>query len=297
MRSEALIRPACLTLLGALLLVPFSARTQAPKRSPILEALKAELTRSMEQLKKQATPPYFLSYEVTETESTAANGSFGALVFSSPVNRRRILCIDLRVGSYELDNTRPVRGALPIPLDNISYFPMPIDDDPDAIRALLWYYTDQKYKRAIEQLISVKTNVKVKAAETDKAGDFSPARAETFVQAQSPALNVDRKLWEDRVRKYTAPFQRYGNIYSATASLTGSRETRWFVSSDGASIQTAETSYRLLVSGFAKASDGMELPRYESFYSSTLPGLPGDDVVLAKVRAGQGRSRWPDRKP
>lgn len=283
MRLEVLIRPVCLTLLGALAVAPFSAPSQASKRSVMLEAMESELTRSMEQLKKQPTPPYFLSYEVTETESTSANGSFGALVSSSPPNRRRILCIDLRVGSYNLDNTRPVRGAFPIFGDNISFFPMPIDDDPDAIRALLWYYTDQKYKRAIEQLISVKTNVQVKAPETDKAGDFSPAKPEKYSEPQPPALNVDLRIWEDKVRRYTAPFQRYGNIYSATASLTGSRETRWFVSSDGASLQTAETSYRLFLSGFAKASDGMELPRYESFYSSTIQGLPGDATVLAKV--------------
>lgn len=123
MRLEVLIRPVCLTLLGALAVAPFSAPSQASKRSVMLEAMESELTRSMEQLKKQPTPPYFLSYEVTETESTSANGSFGALVSSSPPNRRRILCIDLRVGSYNLDNTRPVRGAFPIFGDNISFFP------------------------------------------------------------------------------------------------------------------------------------------------------------------------------
>jgi predicted Zn-dependent protease len=85
------------------------------------------------------------------------------------------------------------------------------------------------------------------------------------------------------VRKYTAPFQRYGNIYSAQAHITAQRETRWFVSSDGASIQTADTSYRLMISAFAKASDGMELPLYESYYSSTADGLPNDAEVLQKV--------------
>jgi TldD protein len=273
----------CLIALGLFLLAAPHPSAQTAKRAVMLDAIKAELARSMEQLKKQPTPPYFLSYEVTETETAGATGSFGSLVSSNPGTRRRILCIDLRVGSYELDNMHPIRGSLSNIFDNVSFYPMPIEDDPDAIRGLIWYYTDQKYKRAIEQLISVKTNVKVKAAETDKSGDFSPAKAETYTEAEPPALGVDRKLWEDRVRKYTEPFQRFGNIYSATAAFSGTRETRWFVSSDGASIQTAETSYRLLISGFAKASDGMELPRYESFYSSTLRGLPSDQVVLQKV--------------
>lgn len=194
-----------------------------------------------------------------------------------------MLGIDLRVGSYKLDNTHPIRGALLNGLDSFSSYQLPVDDDPAAIRAMLWYYTDQKYKRAIEQLISVKTNVQVKAPETDQSGDFSPSKAETYAEVAPPALVFDVKAWEERVRKYTVPFQRYGNIYSAQSSINAQRETRWFVSSDGASIQTADTAYRLMISAFAKASDGMELPLYESFYSSTPQGLPSDDAVLEKV--------------
>jgi predicted Zn-dependent protease len=190
------------------------------------------------------------------------------------------------VGDYKLDNTHPVRGMMSMistNLDNFTTSMLPLDDDPDALRALLWYFTDQKYKRAIEQLIAVKTNVQVKAAETDKSGDFSPSKAETYSEAAPPELKFDRKTWEDRVRRYTVPFQRYGNIYSAQAVFTAQRERRWFVSSEGSVIETAGTAYRLRISAFAKASDGMELPRYESFYSATPDGLPSDDAVLEKV--------------
>src|SRR3954470_18426409 len=165
-------------LLAALLLAaPLAAQNR--KSSPMLGALKAELTRSMEQLKKQPTPPYFLSYEVVEMETANVNGSFGTLLNSNPHSRARTLSIDLRVGDFKLDNTHPIRGAGMIFGDNFNTYPLPIDDNPEAIRALVWYYTDQKYKRAVEQYISVKTNVKVKADETDKSGDFSPARPET----------------------------------------------------------------------------------------------------------------------
>lgn len=266
------------------LLFSLGLSAETPEKSVVADALKTELDRSMEHLKKQPTPPYFMSYEVLETESARVTGSFGALVSSSPVSRDRELGIDLRVGDYKLDNTHPIRGAMANFFDNYNYFPMPVEDDVDALRALLWYYTDQKYKRAVEQLIAVKTNVKVKTEETDKAGDFSPARAEVYAEAEPTALSFDRSGWENKVRKYTEPFQRYGNIYAVNAEFTANRERRWFVSSDGASIHTSDTQYRLLISAFAKASDGMELPRYESFYSSTPGGLPSDAVVLEKVQ-------------
>jgi predicted Zn-dependent protease len=272
--------------LAILLLIPAALQAQPPKPSVMLTAMKAEMTRSMEHFKKLPTPPYFLSYEVTETETATVTGSFGALLTSTAPVRRRQLGIDLRVGDFKLDNTRPVRGMFAMinaNLDSFTTSMLPLDDDPDALRALLWYFTDQKYKRAVEQLIAVKTNVQVKAPETDKAGDFSPTKAETYSESAPPDLKFDRKLWEDRVRKYTAPFQRYGNIYQAQAVFTVQRERRWFVSSEGSVIETADTGYRLRINAFAKASDGMELPRYESFYSATSEGLAGDDVILEKV--------------
>jgi TldD protein len=96
---------------------------------------------------------------------------------------------------------------------------------------------------------------------------------------------VDRKVWERKVRKYTAPFQHFGNVYDATATLSANQDTRWFVSSDGAAIQTSQTYYRLYVSAFSKADDGMELPRYESWFSFTPEGLPDDAAVLKAVNA------------
>jgi TldD protein len=271
-------------LLPLVLLLAGSAAAQNSKPSPMLQALKAELARSMEQLKKQPTPPYFLSYEVIETQNAIATGSFGTLLSSSPEIHYRTLSIDLRVGDYKLDNTHPIRGGMPILMDAVTSYPMPIEDDPAAIRALVWYFTDQKYKRAVEQLISVKTNVKVKAGETDQSGDFSPVKAETFTEPDPAPLKVDLSAWEDRVRQYTAPFQRFGNIYSAQATFSATRQTRWFVSSDGAELQTTEPTYRLMISAFSKASDGMELPKYESFYSSTPQGMPSDDTVMAAVQ-------------
>jgi TldD protein len=266
-----------------LLFAAIAAHSQTRKPATLLDAMKVELARSMEQLKKQPIAPYFLSYEIIETESAGATGSFGALLSSNRGSRRRMLSIDLRVGDYKLDNTHPIRGTAMIMMDNFSSYQMSIEDDPDAIRAMLWYYTDLKYKRAIEQLISVRTNVKVKAEETDKAGDFSPGKGETYAESAAKALGVDQKSWEDKVRQYTAPFQRYGNIYTARAAFTANRETRWFVSSEGAALETAENAYRLQLTSFAKASDGMELPRYESFFSSTLAGLPDDASVLRAV--------------
>lgn len=159
---------------------------------------------------------------------------------------------------------------------------MPIEDDRDAIRAALWYQTDAIYKHAVEQLTTVKTNNQLKVEQEDKSDDFSREEPEQLAGPLA-TISVNRKLWEEKARKYTAPFRRYGNIYEARAMFTANCDTRWFVSSEGAAIQASQTYYRLLIYAFAKADDGMLLPRYESFFSFTPSGLPDDAGVLKAV--------------
>ncbi len=233
----------------ALLMVAGTAGARDEGKQPgtaVLSAAQAELSRSFEHLGKQPVPPYFLSYAITESHSVSVMGSFGTLRQSHEA-RNRQLDIGLRVGDYTLDNTRKVRGAFPNFMDQYSSVAMPLEDDADDVSA-----------------------------------DFSREKPETASEAITP-IKVDRKLWEEKVRRYTAPFKAYGDIYDANAGLSASRETRWFVSSEGSAIQTSRTYYRLFISASTKADDGMELPRYESFFSFTPEGLPDDAAVLKVV--------------
>ena len=257
--------------------------SSALQSSPVLQAMKDELTHSLDALKGQSTPPYFLSYEIGETNDISIVGSFGAITRSNE-SRRRLMNIDLRVGDYTVDNTRALRGSGQFFdfADRFSFVEIPIEDDPAAIRTTLWYHTDQRYKRAVEQLTKVKTNMQVQVEQEDKSADFSQEPPETYTE-KPQALAIDRHTWEEKIRKYTAPFARYGDIYEANAAMSANAETRWFVSSEGSQIQTSQTYYRLFISAFTKADDGMELPRYESFFAFTPEGLPDDATVLKAV--------------
>jgi TldD protein len=257
-----------------------AAVKESAKPSVVLSAMKEELARSFAAFQKQPVPPYFLSYEIAETQGVSVRASFGTLVSSSQW-RDRELDIDVRVGDYALDNSHPVRGSFSMP--DRQGFDVPLEDDPAAIRRVLWYQTEQRYKRALEQFTKVKTNVQVKVAEEDKAGDFSKVAAESAIEPSVP-IRVDRQAWEQRLRRFTRPFASYSDIYDADASLSVVGETRWYVNSEGAAIQTSQPVYRLFISAMSKADDGMELPRYESFASLTPDGLPDDATVLKAVQ-------------
>ncbi len=252
-------------------------------QSIVLDAMKAELDRSMELLGEQEVPPYFLSYEISESRAVSVAAAFGALT-SSDERHDRVLDIDLRVGDYSLDNTRPIRDSFSsFSFRSFDRTPTPLDDDPDAIRSVLWAETDKQYKRALEQLTQVKTNVQVKVETDDQSDDFSRETPSRAVDEPRPVV-YDRDEWEDKVRRYSAPFADHGEFLQGSASLAAGTDTRWFVNSEGSEIQTSETRYRLFVSAMTKADDGMELPLYKSYSSFTPEGLPDDEAVERDIR-------------
>ena len=277
--SASAVRLAAVTLVG----IAFSAESARAEADDILNAMKTELDRSMEVLGTQEVPPYFLSYEITETHGATASASYGKLTNSSD-QRRRILDIDLRVGDYEFDNSRQVRGGRGgFLLPNFSIPPrVPVEDDADAVRAVLWAHTDRSYKQALEQLTNLQTNVVVKVEAEDQSADFSREQPASAVEAVRP-IEADLALWEDKVQRYSAPFAEHGVFYQAQASLSANKETRWFVNSEGSQIRTSETVYRIAIIARTKADDGMDLPLYKTYFALTPEGLPDDETVERDV--------------
>jgi predicted Zn-dependent protease len=274
--------PKCAAFLRAIVLMSAVTALQAQQVSPaVLKAMQAELARSQEKLKSQPVPPYFISYEITENHAVSVTSSFGRITGSND-HRVRQLDVDVRVGDYNLDNTRQIRGEPNFQGMMYSATAVPVDDDPDAVRAVLWRQTDSHYKRALEQFTKVKTNVQIKVAQEDPTGDFSKVEPQHYGE---PAvdIHVNRPAWEDRLRKYTEPFAKYTNIYQADAYLMASAETRWYVNSEGSAIQTSEPAFRLFVIAATKASDGMELPLYETYFAFNEKDLPSDATVLKAV--------------
>ena len=269
-------------LLFPTLLVAAAALAGHPARgaTPVLEAMKQELQRSVETLSKQSTPLYFLSYEVTGSRRHWVGASFGNITASSE-GESAVVDVDLRVGSPELDNTHAIRGDRSANFPRYAYQQAPLED-PEALRSILWRRTDQQYKAAVERLAKVRANVQVKVAEEDQAGDFSAEPAQKWLEEPLP-LDFDRTVWEEKLRRYTAPFAGSGDIYSADATLSANVETRWYVNSEGSEIRTSQSFYRLMIMAYTKAEDGMELPRYESFFSFTAEGLPDDSRILETI--------------
>lgn len=270
----------CIAVLAVLVLAAGVAYGGEAEGPPLLQAMQGELARSLQAFADQPVPAYFLSYEITETRSVRVGGSFGTLTRSDESCQRQ-LDIDLRVGDYRLDNTHQIRGDFSL-RPQFTYIPIPIEDDTEAIRMLLWYHTDARYKQAVERLTRIKTNVQVRIEEEDQSADFSREPAEKYL-GELDELTLDRGQWEEKMRKYTASFAAHADIYQAEAQFQAQVLNRWYVNSEGTMIRSSQPVYRLALSALAKADDGMELPRFESYLASTPAGLPDDEEILATV--------------
>jgi TldD protein len=249
----------------------------------VLKAMGEELARSMKVLgQKGAPPPYFICYQITDTHRVSISASLGALGHSIQ-DRSRLLDVDLRVGSYQLDNTHEIRGRRSYDFRFSQPVSISLADDPAAIKSAIWLETDKKYKDAAEKLIQVKADKGVTVKEEDQSDDFSK---ETANQYTGEPLNIspDIATWEKRLKEYSALFNDAAEIHNSNVSFRAEAENKYFVNSEGSSLLHGRTLWQLSLYANTKADDGMELTRYESFEAMVPENLPDDKTIKDTIQ-------------
>ena len=242
----------------------------------LLSTMQAELERAKTSLAKSDPAPYFLSYEVYDQRTLTVAGTYGTIVTSANGNHRWA-DVTMRVGTPAMDNTHNENRD-----SGITSGALPLADDRDAIARTLWELTDREYRRATPAYAKVMTNNSVQAAEEDKSPDFSQESAQTSVEAPSAPIAFNQKEWEEKIRKYSALFRKYPDIYSSTVTLQIEQTTSYFVSSEGSRVETPGLMARLVVEADTRADDGMDLVRVETFESTKPEGLPSEKELTDK---------------
>jgi TldD protein len=260
------------------------AAAQRTTSSPVTQALELEMKRAVDLLKLKGDPaPYFVSYSVREIQSVDIDASLGALR-TTQADRSRLLDVEVRVGDYQLDSTHQIRGQRGTNSGPAFSLPvlMPIDNDVDALRSVIWLETDQKYKQAVERFIQVRANRTIKVEEEDTSADLSRETKET---AALPLASVDVNVanWEKRLKTLSAIFTQYPEIYDGSVGLTASANNSFLVNNEGTSVQHGLGSFRLSIYARTKADDGMELYRFEAFDARTADRLPNDQTIRQTI--------------
>jgi predicted Zn-dependent protease len=232
-------------------------------------------------LKDQQYPPYFMSYSITEQNSDRITATFGKIE-SDISTKKRILDIDLRVGSYQLDNTHIIRGAAFSFGSGRASFELPLENDEASLRQTIWHATDQTYKTAIEKYEKALTNKAVKVKEEDSSADFSQEKPSKYIQ-QPAFVNYNKAEWQEKLRRLSALFIGKDWIYDCNVILQFDQNVEYFLSSEGSEVQLFEPYFRIMVIAKTKADDGMSLPLYQTYFSFTPEGLPSDETITKDI--------------
>lgn len=248
----------------------------------LIDILQEELNRSFKGLSEEELKPYYIAYAVTETEKVSITSSFGGIISNSQ-NKTRLLDIDLRVGDYQLDNKHIIRGEAFSFGFGFSTPDLPITNNEDAIKQIVWKATDNNYKSAIERYGKVITNKKVKVEEEDDSPDFSKDPVEVNILDKAEPIKVNSKQWEDRLNKLSSIFMNYPWLYTGSVSLSIEHTTKYFVDTEGRKLRWPEKYSRIMVYGKTKAEDGMSLPLYKSYFSYDYDKLASNGEIKEDI--------------
>jgi predicted Zn-dependent protease len=261
---------------------------------PVITAMQEELSRSMDTFSTADPPAYFINYTVSDSEESEVSGSNGALVESSD-DHNRFLEVQTRVGTYQLDDTHRVSGSRDDGTSGASA--IILDDDIPVLRREMWRQTDRQYRTAAEQLIRVKTGQQVQVQNAESAApDFSHEKPHVSLGTRAE-IHVDRKPWEDRVRRYTAEFSKSPVVLNSLATFTAQANNQYQVNSEGTKLSFGLIHYRLELYLQSKAPDGMDIERYANFDWLDAKGVPSEKTVDDTIHQLIGEAEALDKAP
>jgi TldD protein len=246
-----------------------------------LAAMQDELDRARKRLEltipgtNEPARPYFIQYRVLDLEVRTIVAEFGALV-SSTHGRNRIMSVDVRVGSDNLDSSNFITD------EGFSGFlgstgTIGIDRDYDSLRQDLWLATDQSFKAAVENF-SKKQAFMSRLAKAPSIPDFSPADPTVSVEPLQ-ASDWTTRNWEQEARTVSAALRQFPQLYSSRVTYHLIYTTSYLLNSDGTKIRANRSLAAIEASLETESDDGMALHNFYAAYRHRPDQLPAADAV------------------
>lgn len=223
----------------------------------ILRAMRDELGRS-QQLHVAGgggdEAPYFISYTIDDTDAFEVSASFGAIT-SNTRTRFRYPNIEVRVGSYDFDNTGHVFSGY-YSGSRYDTEPLPLDDNYLSLREGLWLATDHAYKAAVESIARKRAALTNSAAPAEKLPDFSKASPVQSLEKAAHA-KFDVAPWAARVAKLSAIFNTFPEVLASGVEFHFNQDTTYYLNTEGTELRFPDDMAWLQARAEGQAADGM----------------------------------------
>jgi hypothetical protein len=274
------------SLSGAVLsLLESGAAAQAGDEDVLLRAMREELERSR-QLRVVGAGgddvPYFISYTVSDQNDLSVAATLGSIT-SSTRSRFRIPSIDVRVGSYDFDNTGHVFSGY-YSGSRFDSEPWPLDDDYQALREALWLATDHAYKAAVESIARKRASLNSVAESQEKLMDYSKAEPVTSI-AKIATDKMDDAQWRARIAKLSGIFRAYPEILASGVEFNANLGPTYYLDSDGTAVRFQDDVVWLTARAEVQAADGTLMREGISMQSLELRTFPSEADLTTAVTA------------
>ncbi len=232
------------------------------KTDVVLRALVDEIERNQKGLKLEGLEsPYFIEFALQEIWSFNVMADLGSVVMKGD-DHNRAMRSDVRVGSYELDNTNFSGGSY-------GYFgfggggftggssaSLPIEDDYNAIRQAIWWAADRDYKSVVETFEKKKAFMKNKVVE-DKPADFSKEKPTIYFEDKLRP-NLHMKEMQKRAVEVSRIFRDFPDIQDSSVTASAAGGNKYLVNTEGTRIRISGQRFTIEVTATTQTDDGMK---------------------------------------
>ena len=246
----------------------------------VLTAMEQELNRSMKELKlEDYDKPYFISYLIKENTVNQIMAKFGSLILSER-SKTRELFVDVRVGDYQLDNSVNGKSGSSSSYKRSSL--LPIENDIDAIRAVIWQITDDTYKKSLTQYFNKKAK-KIQEVDKNNLPSFSKEKPSIHI-GKERQLVFDKSEWEKKIKELSSIVKDYRELDDTTITFTAQKETVFFINSEKSKYITDDILYSINIDLSAISEDGNVINNFGSFHYKNIADIPDLDSMKKEVK-------------
>jgi hypothetical protein len=238
-----------------------------------LRAMLDEMVRTKTLQLNNLDKPYFVQFTIGDSDDVFITASLGGILATSR-GRSRSPRIEVRVGSYQFDNTNSLFSVPP------RFGRLPLDDDYQVFRGNLWLASDAAYKSATDQ-ITRKRNALREIAEPDQTPDLAAAKPIVALE-KTPELKIDQHAWEDILRTVSGRFSAAPSVTQSSVRFRAISSAYRLVNSEGTVVRIPQELTDVAVRGEALAPDGSKIWDYQAVVSLRPENLPGPKE-LAKM--------------
>lgn len=250
-----------------------------------VEAIVAsELARAWPVLQAEAEPPHYAAVAVNDWRWVDVVSHDGALV-RSELSEGRLLDVDLRVGTPQLDSTHTLRGPSAWDDDEREAVEVAYGDGADVdLAAALWTTLDDRYRAERERIVLLRSTQAVRVEEEHPAPDFE-VRAPVVARTSAEPLSIALEPWETRLTALSARLLAGREVLGALASLSGGQSVWTFVDTEGSRIVHTGTRLRITLQAWSVADDGDRIDRTWMIDVHDPSRLPEEATLNAAVDA------------